>query len=72
MCQCKIVTYSLSAIQTIFDIETLLGQLNPVWLRRTAAVLLENLVNYAKSLDLDYPRVKVGASPFNLVIRYAA
>lgn len=35
-------------------------------------MLLENLVNYAKSLDLDYPLGKVGVSPFNLVSRFVA
>lgn len=39
---------------------------------QSAAVLSENLMNYAKSLDLDYALVKVGVSPFNLVGRCVA
>lgn len=62
-CEWKIVIYSLSGIQTIFIIEAVLGQPNPVGWRRTAVLLLENLLRYAteaRSLDLHYPLVKAG------------
>lgn len=74
-CEWKIVIYSLSGIQTIFIIEAVLGQPNPVGWRRTAVLLLENLLRYpteAKSLDLHYPLVKAGVLPLDLVNRHVA
>lgn len=66
-CEWKIVIYSLSGIQTIFIIEAVLGQPNPVGWRQTAVLLLKNLLRYAT--DLHYPLVEAGVLPLDLVNR---